>query len=193
MPRHDIVTVMDDLNAKIGSKTADYKEILGRHSVGVLNNSRQRLLEFYQLNDLVVGVTLFEHKDIHNFIWNAPNGKTENQIDYFCIKRRFRHSLLDVRDYRGADIDSDHQLVIAKLELKLKAKWTANIKAAKRLKTENLKNPITANKFKQNLLTNPEHLKIEGWNTIKKAFIDSTSETVGYTKKEHKKWNIEPT
>ena len=87
-------------------------------------------------------------------------------------------------------------MVIAKLELKLKAKRTANIKAARRLNTEKLKDPATANKFKQqlkqNLLTNPERLSIEEeWNTIKKAFTDSAPETVGYSN--HRKWILEST
>ena len=45
---------------------------------------------------------------------------TENQIDHICISQRFRHSLLDVRVRRGADAGSDHHLVTAWIQLKLK-------------------------------------------------------------------------
>ena len=45
---------------------------------------------------------------------------TENQIDHICISQRFRHSLLDVRVRRGADAGSDHHLVAARIQLKLK-------------------------------------------------------------------------
>ena len=45
---------------------------------------------------------------------------TENQIDHICISKTFRTSLQDVRSYRGADVGSDHHLVIGKVQLKLK-------------------------------------------------------------------------
>lgn len=45
---------------------------------------------------------------------------TENQIDHLCISKKFRRSLQDVRVRRGADVASDHHLVVARLKLKLK-------------------------------------------------------------------------
>ena len=40
--------------------------------------------------------------------------------DYILVKRRLISSILDTRVYRGADINSDHRLVISKVKLKLK-------------------------------------------------------------------------
>ena len=49
----------------------------------------------------------------------SPDGVTKNQIDHVTIARRFRTSLVDVRAYRSADVGSDHELVVAKIKLKL--------------------------------------------------------------------------
>jgi len=41
--------------------------------------------------------------------------KTHNQIDHILSDRRWHSSVLDVRSFRGADIDTDHYLVVAKV------------------------------------------------------------------------------
>ena len=71
-------------------------------------------------NNFVIGGSIFQHKDIHKATWVSADHTTENQIDHICISQRFRHSLLDVRVRRGADAGSDHHLVTARIQLKLK-------------------------------------------------------------------------
>jgi len=56
----------------------------------------------------------------------APNHRTVNQIDHMAISKKWRRSLLDVRSYRGADVASDHHLVVAQLKLKLAANKTSS-------------------------------------------------------------------
>ncbi|XP_047986787.1 uncharacterized protein LOC125226743 [Leguminivora glycinivorella] len=55
------------------------------------------------------------------YTWTSPDGKTKNQIDYFLVKSRWRSSIRNVHTLPGADCGSDHQLVVAKFKLKLKA------------------------------------------------------------------------
>lgn len=52
--------------------------------------------------------------------WLSPDLWTENQIDQMCIGKKFLRTLQDVRVKRGADVSSDHHLLIAQLKLKLK-------------------------------------------------------------------------
>ena len=41
-------------------------------------------------------------------------------MDYILVKHRFRNSVKDVQTLRGADIDSDHNLLVAKICTRLK-------------------------------------------------------------------------
>ena len=62
---------------------------------------------------------MFSHRDIHNYTWTSPDGKTHNQIEHILIDRRRQSSTLDVRSFRGADCDTDHYLVVAKVRERL--------------------------------------------------------------------------
>ena len=50
-----------------------------------MNENEGRLAELCALNDLVIGGTLFEHRDIYMLTWTSPNGHDSNQIDYIII------------------------------------------------------------------------------------------------------------
>ena len=78
-------------------------------------------MDFCARHDLVIGGTIFPHKDCHKVTWVSPDHKTENQIDHVAIGRKWRRSLLDETNKRGADIGSDHHLVVAKIKLKIQA------------------------------------------------------------------------
>ena len=42
-----------------------------------------------------------------------------NQIDHILIDRRRHSSIIDIQNFRGADCDTDHYLVVAKVRERL--------------------------------------------------------------------------
>ena len=74
-----------------------------------------RLVNFAISQNLVVKSTMFPHRNIHKYSWTSPDDKTHNQIDQVFIDRRRHSSVLVVRSFSGADCDTDHNLVIAKV------------------------------------------------------------------------------
>jgi hypothetical protein len=75
---------------------------------------------FCNANGLCVGNTYFAHKSIHKKTWWSPDGSVSNEIDYICISKRWRSSLRDVKVRRGADVGSDHHLLVSEIKLKFK-------------------------------------------------------------------------
>ena len=92
---------------------------MGSEMCGNINENGSLFLDFCHANNLVIGGGIFLHKEIHKVTRISPDGSTRNQIDHITITKHFRRSLVDVRAYRSADIGSDHELVMAKIRLKL--------------------------------------------------------------------------
>ena len=120
IPRHDITCVVGDLNVKVESCHTYCPEVMGQHGIGDMNKNGALLVNYALNNNLVIGGTLFQHKTIDKYIWTSPDGCMCNQIDHLLFSHKLQKSLLDVKRYRGADIQSDHRLMVAKNHLKLK-------------------------------------------------------------------------
>ncbi|KAL9987722.1 hypothetical protein ACROYT_G002072 [Oculina patagonica] len=113
-PLHDLLILLGDANAKVGSDNTGWEGTLGNEGLGIMNDNGLRFASLCTENSLVIGGTCFQHKDIHKYTWTSPNGHGQNQIGHIAIRRRFRSSLLDVKVQRGADEASDHRLVRCK-------------------------------------------------------------------------------
>ena len=59
------------------------------------------------------------------YTWKSPGDRYRNQIDFILVRDRFRNSVKQARSYPGADIASDHNPVLVKLNVKLKKNKTS--------------------------------------------------------------------
>lgn len=98
-----------------------------------------------QENGLIIGGTILQHKNIHKLTWISPDRRTSNQIDHICINKKWRRSLRDVKAIRGADTNSDHHLMLCKLQLKLKK--VKREKNAPLFNSGKLREPVVKNQF----------------------------------------------
>ena len=67
-----MIFITGDWNAKIGNQ--ETPGVTGKFSLGVQNEARQRLIEFYQENALVIANTLFQQHKRRLYIWTSPDG-----------------------------------------------------------------------------------------------------------------------
>ncbi|CAH2305101.1 Hypothetical predicted protein [Pelobates cultripes] len=88
----DIVILMGDFNAKIGPDNTGYEQDMRIHGLGVMNDNGERFAELCALNNLVIGGSIFPHKQIHKNTWVSLDSVTENQIDHICISKKFTFS-----------------------------------------------------------------------------------------------------
>ncbi|VDP31657.1 unnamed protein product, partial [Schistosoma margrebowiei] len=147
-PTKDLTILMGDFNAKVGTDNTGYEDIMGRHGLEERNENGERFANLCAFNKLVIGGTIFPHKRTHKTTWTSQDHTTQNQIDHICINKKFRRTMEDVRTNRGADIASDHHLLVAKMKLELKKHWTTGRTTSQKLNTTVLQDTDKLNKFK---------------------------------------------
>ena len=74
----------------------------------------------YLSNALVITSSLFQQHKRRLYTWTSPDGQYQNQTDYILCSQRWRSSIQTTKTRPGADCGSDHELLLAKLRLKLK-------------------------------------------------------------------------
>ena len=191
-----LTLLLGDFNAKTGADNRGLETVMGTNGTGVMNENGEKFTDFCHAHNLVIGGSIFPHKEIHKYTWTSPNGTTKNQIDHICVTRKFRRSLLDVRAFRGADANSDHNLVIAKLQLKLK-KIRQPTNTRDKFDIGRLKQPEVLQNFKIALRNRYQALTLErdeeesidtSWNKLKNVYIDTSKEVLGRAKQQNKTW-----
>ena len=94
--RHDVIIMGGDFKAKVGSENSGREQCMGSSGLGVMNENGHLFSDFCMENDLVIGGTLFQHRDIHKYTWESPDHRTRNQIDHVAVSRKWVGSLQDV-------------------------------------------------------------------------------------------------
>ena len=192
-PKHDILLVMGDFNAKVGMNNEGHENIMGKHGIAERNENGENLLDICHRNNLVVTGTIFPHKDKHKVTWISPNKKTENQIDHILVTKQHRTSVLDTRTMRGADIASDHELLRCKLRIKLKKHKVLTEVSRKRFDTTKLQRPEIRKAFSVELKNRFQCLdELEDvetfWHEITKCYKETATDMIGFKAKGHKPW-----
>ena len=72
-PKYDILFIIGDWNAKVGSQ--EIPGVTGKFCLGVQNEAGQKLIEFCQENALVIANTLFQQHKRRLYTWTSPDGQ----------------------------------------------------------------------------------------------------------------------
>ena len=190
--------IMGDINAKVGTDNSNCEDVMGKHGCGNINDNGEWLVEFCLNNNCVIGGTIFPHKNIHKLTWKSPDCRTINQIDHVIINNKWRRSLLDVKVCRGADVNSDHYMLLSKVKLKLlgvnKNKRCRKVYDINRLKSHEVRKSFSIelkNRFAAlaDIEYETDHDLVEcSWKRIKESFTDAAKKAVGLKDKKFKKW-----
>jgi endonuclease/exonuclease/phosphatase family metal-dependent hydrolase len=105
--------LLGDFNAKLGREDT-FKPTIGNENLREDSNDNGVRVVNFATSKYRVKSTMFPHQNIHKYTWTSPCGKAHNRIDHILIDR-WHLSILDVRSFRGADCDTDHYLVVAKV------------------------------------------------------------------------------
>ena len=120
VPSRDVHIITGDMNAKVGMDNTGREEVKGKHRARAeMSENGERWVDFCQANELVIGGWLFPHKECHERTWRSPDGVIVNQIDHLAFSKRWRSSLQDICVLHGAEVGSNHHLLMAKVRLRI--------------------------------------------------------------------------
>ena len=81
VPRWDKLIVLGDFNARIGSDSKIWGNVMGKHGVGNINSNGHRLLSLCSEFGLFVTNTLFQLKHKHKTTWMQPRSRHWHLLD----------------------------------------------------------------------------------------------------------------
>jgi hypothetical protein len=178
----NIKIVMGDLNAKVGVDNKNFERILGIQGVGTRSDNGDRFVELCNHHDMVIGGTLFAHKDIHKVTWYSNDGRTRNQIDHIAISHRWRRSLLDVRVFRGAELHTDHKLLMGTIQIKLAANKRKFAISRRTVDPKRLQDPRLLREFKEEVSTSLGRLQFDEpdrrWEGVRAAYMGAAEKVI---------------
>jgi hypothetical protein len=144
--KKDILIITGDWNAKVGDNNAGWESAMGKHGYGTKNERGEQLLEFATSHNLFICNRKFQQKPNRKWTWESPDGIHTYMIDLIIIQQRWKSSVINCRTFQGADINSDHSLVLCNIKLKLK-NLLNNPKQNRRLDTRQLNDQITRKSY----------------------------------------------
>ncbi|CAH8439139.1 unnamed protein product [Heterobilharzia americana] len=68
-PVGNIEILMGEMNAKLGADNTGREPIMGREVLSEMNENGELFADFCAFNDLVIGSSVYKHKDIHKATW----------------------------------------------------------------------------------------------------------------------------
>ena len=91
IPPKDVLFIIEDWNAKVGSQ--ETTGVTGKFGLGVWNEAGQRLIEFCQENASVIANTFLQQHKRRPYPWVSPDGQHRNQIGYIICSQKCRSSI----------------------------------------------------------------------------------------------------
>jgi hypothetical protein len=118
-PGRDFTIMMGDFNAKIGNDDTGWEEVMGRHGLGDINDNNLQICVYHTTWSLVEASFVISESIKRRGCHLTKQQRTRLTT---CVSTRSSGdiSLQDVRIKRGADVASDHHLIVEILKLKLR-------------------------------------------------------------------------
>ena len=184
--------LVGDWNAKVVSDNHGWELVIKRSGYGERNDRGEKLLEFASKQEVLVCNTQFQQPESRKWTWRSPDGRHTNMIDSVLIEKRWQSSVKLCRTFHGADISSDHSLVLCNLQLKLKC--TQKKSYEKRLNLNVLEESETKLKYEREIASRIEQNRTDCMNVenrvnkLNEVMKEAAKAVCPVTEMSRKKW-----
>ena len=107
-----LIVLLGDFNAHVSTDDKTWKSVIGRQGDSDINRNGRCLLQFCATNGLCMMNTFFRNKEIYNYIWYRDLVGQRSIIDFCIASADLFSSVVDVHVKRGAELSTDHHLVV---------------------------------------------------------------------------------
>ena len=199
------IMILGDLNARVGNNIEINCGAIGKEGEDEVTANGEILLDICIRNNLKITNTFFKHKDIHKWTRVAESRNEKSIIDYIIVSNKLFYNTNDVKVMRGAELYSDHYMVLGKFNLSIKFKRKVQTEKKKtKIKIEDLKDPTVKEAYKaiirSKLRDTSELQEVEdiesAWRIYKNTLTEAAEEvcsqkTIGGKEKRTQWWNEE--
>lgn len=109
----NIITIMGDFNAQVGTKQCKEEYVLGNYGYGKRSKNGQRLVEFLLEHNLTLLNSIFKKNKNNKWTWISPGGNHRNEIDY--IVSSHPNLFTNTAVISKLNFNTDHRMVRASL------------------------------------------------------------------------------
>lgn len=195
IPAADKVVVLGDFNARVGTDSETWKDVIGKDGVGKVNANGLMLLTKCAELGLVITNTLFRQNNRRKTSWRHPRSGHWHLIDYIITRRR---DIADVRITKAINSSdccwTDHRLVKTLLTFSIQPQHRRIKRTPRpRFNVNLLQQPAVRQEFQEKINEKlseiPEDSNVSStWESLKSSISATCKEVLGNSKRHHQDW-----